>query len=198
MKKYFFFFIFFLSLCSSAQNYQDSIRELRVLHFAELMDTSNHILTQNEIDHFEGLDYFLIDTSYIINAHFIKKKGKRFKMPTTTDRQPVYRQFGFIEFSLNNSNYRLTVYQNMKLIKQKEYKNYLFLPFKDKTSGNESYGGGRYLDLRIPEENEMILDFNVCYNPYCAYSVRFSCPIPPKENTLRTEIRAGEKTPKGH
>lgn len=192
--------ILFLLLSSivSAQTYQDSIREKRVLHFAELTDTSNHILTQEEIDHFEGLDYYLIDTSYIIKAHFTKKKGKRFKMPTTTDRQPIYRQFGFVEFSLNNSSHRLIVYQNMKLRKEKEYKNYLFLPFRDETSGKESYGGGRYLDLKIPDDNEIVLDFNVCYNPYCAYSVRFSCPIPPKENTLKIEIRAGEKTPKGH
>jgi uncharacterized protein (DUF1684 family) len=181
-----------------AQSYQDSIRELRVLHFAELMDTASGILTQDEIDHFEGLDYFLIDASYIINAKFTKKKGKRFKMLTTTDRKPVYRQYGFVEFSLNNSNHRLIVYQNMQLIKQKEFKNYLFLPFRDETSSKESYGGGRYLDLKIPSKETIALDFNVCYNPYCAYSVRFSCPIPPIENTLKTEIRAGEKTPKGH
>lgn len=188
----------FSSLSIKAQNYFDSIREMRVLHFAELMDTSNKILTLNEIDHFEGLDYFLIDTSFILKATFIKKVGKRFKMPTTTDRSPVYRPYGFVEFSLNNQTHRLTVYQNMELIRQKEFKDYLFLPFRDGTSGNESYGGGRYLDLKKPEGNSILLDFNRSYNPYCAYSSRFSCPIPPKENTLTIEIKAGEKTPKGH
>lgn len=191
-----FLFAFAFSVCS--QGYQDSVRQLRVLHFAELTDTSKHILTQNEIDHFEGLDYFLIDTSYIVQAKFIKKVGKRFKMPTTTDRQPIYRQYGFVEFNLNGQKHRLTVYQNMHLIKQKEYKDYLFLPFRDETSGTETYGGGRYLDLRKPKKDTIELDFNVCYNPYCAYSVRYSCPIPPKENTLKTGIRSGEKTPKGH
>jgi uncharacterized protein len=198
MKKITLFYFLLLSTSLFSQRYEDSIRQLRVLHFAELMDTSNHILTLDEIDHFEGLDYFLIDTSYIIKVNFTKKKGKRFKMPTTTERQPVYRQFGFVEFSLNNSIHRLTVYQNMQLIKQKEYKNHLFLPFRDETSGKESYGGGRYLDLTIPTQKTFEIDFNVCYNPYCAYSVRYSCPIPPKENTLKTPIKAGEKTPKGH
>jgi uncharacterized protein (DUF1684 family) len=86
----------------------------------------------------------------------------------------------------------------MALKKQKEYKKYLFIPFRDLTSGKESYGGGRYIDTEIPAGETLILDFNRAYNPYCAYSHRYSCPIPPEENTLKVEIRAGEKVPVGY
>lgn len=191
------FFVLFAIKCQ-AQPYQDSIRKLRVLHFAELTDPTTDILNQEEIDHFEGLDYFLIDTSYIVQAIFEKQKGKRFKMPTSTEREVYYRPYGKVIFELNGSNHQLTIYQNLELKRQKEFENYLFLPFRDETSGLESYGGGRYLDLTIPKNNTIELDFNICYNPYCAYSERYSCPIPPAENKLKAAVKAGEKTPKNH
>jgi len=70
----------------------------------------------------------------------------------------------------------------------------LFLPFTDLTNGTVSYGGGRYIDLKIPEEEDaIVIDFNTAYNPYCAYSPRYSCPIPPEENHLEIEIPVGVK-----
>lgn len=181
-----------------SQNYEDSIRQLRVLHFAELTDTSNHILTQDEIDHFQGLDYFLIDTNYRLTVRFEKNKGKKFEMPTSTERKPMYRRYGYIYFELNGKNHRLTLYQNLDLLKDKNYKDYLFLPFKDETTGSETYGAGRYIDLLKPSNNKSTIqiDFNLSYNPYCAYSHRYSCPITPDENKLKTSIKAGEKNAK--
>ena len=75
------------------------------------------------------------------------------------------------------------------------YRDYLFIPFKDLTNGKESYGGGRYIDLRMRQldKDKVILDFNKSYNPYCAFSEEYSCPIPPKENHLTIAIEAGEK-----
>jgi hypothetical protein len=75
------------------------------------------------------------------------------------------------------------------------YDPHLFVPFTDHTTGVESYGGGRYLDLPIPTEGvaELIVDFNRCYNPYCAYGDGFSCPIPPRKNDLDFSVRAGER-----
>ncbi len=198
MTRLYIFLIGFVSFAALAQGYEDSIRQLRVLHFSELTDPSNKILSEEEIAQFEGLDYFLIDTSYIVDATFTRKKGKKFNMPTTTSRAPLYRQYGFVQFELSGSLHKLTVYQNLELKKQAEHKDYLFLPFRDLTSGHESYGGGRYLDLAIPKGKKIKLDFNLAYNPYCVYSVRYSCPIPPEENTLKTGIKAGEKIPKGH
>jgi len=131
-------------------------------------------------------------------AKFEYSKGKKFKMPTSTERTPIYRRYGFVYFEIAGQKCTLTVYQNMELIKKEGFKDYLFIPFKDATSGKESYGGGRYLDLRIPSSTAIVLDFNTCYNPYCAYSMRYSCPIPPAENTLNINIEAGEKIPLGH
>ena len=82
-------------------------------------------------------------------------------------------------------------------MQKEEYKNYLFLPFTDETNYNQTFGGGRYLDFEITDivGNKLILDFNKCYNPYCAYAGGFNCPIPPKENDLKVKIKAGEKSP---
>ena len=121
-------------------------------------------------------------------------------MPTSTDRTPIYRRYGYVDFLIDSISLKLTVYQNIDLLKRdrKKFKNYLFIPFKDKTTRNETYGGGRFLDFEIPENENASLDFNLAYNPYCAYSHRYSCPIPPEENTLQIEIKAGEKTAPGH
>jgi uncharacterized protein (DUF1684 family) len=69
----------------------------------------------------------------------------------------------------------------------------LFLPFLDNSNGGDSYGGGRYIDLRIPSDNELDIDFNTAYNPYCAYNEKYSCPIVPRVNYLDLEVRAGVK-----
>ena len=90
---------------------------------------------------------------------------------------------------------KLSVYQSQKLITRTEYKNHLFVPFTDGTTYTESYGGGRYLDLLQTDikDGKIELDFNKCYNPYCAYAGGYSCPIPPNENKLNIPIKAGEQ-----
>ena len=197
MKQLILLFTTLFSLNGISQTYEDSIREKRVLHYAELTDPKSELLTQEEIDHFEGLSYYEIDTLYRIHATFTKRKGKRFEMPTSTERTPIYRRYGYLDFKLKDSTYRLTVYQNCELKKNKEFKNYLFIPFRDATCQTESYGGGRYIDTEIPKGKILLIDFNKAYNPYCAYSIRYSCPIPPTENTLKIAIPAGEKVPVG-
>lgn len=176
---------------------EQEVLNKREEHFKELTDTSLNVLNKEEIEHFGGLSYFPFDPSYQLEARFVKDIGKKFKMPTSTDRLPVYRRFGYIYFEIENVACTLEVYQNMALRKNKEYHDYLFIPFRDKTSGKETYGGGRYLDARIPDGDTLKVDFNVAYNPYCAYSHRYSCPIPPDANTLTVSIKAGEKTPPG-
>lgn len=114
-------------------------------------------------------------------------------MKTSTDRLPVYIKYGEAHFKLNKKDCVLNIYQNADLVKKEEYKDYLFLPYTDLTSGEESYGGGRYIDLKIPKDETIIIDFNKSYNPYCAYNHKYSCPIPPMENRLDVEVRAGVK-----
>lgn len=191
-------FLFLSPFIFSQQSYIDSIEVLRVQHTGELINPEAKVLTDEEIDHFQGLDYFSTSTNYRLNARLEKNKGKKFKMPTSTERLPIYKRYGYVYFELNGETHRLTVYQNMELIKKEEFKNYLFIPFRDATSGIETYGGGRYLDLQIPANTSIIIDFNLAYNPYCAYSYRYSCPVPPEENTLKIRIEAGEKIPLGH
>jgi uncharacterized protein (DUF1684 family) len=79
-----------------------------------------------------------------------------------------------------------------------KYKNHIFVPFTDLTTGSESYGGGRYVDLELPFSDKVIIDFNRAYNPYCAYNHKYSCAIPPEENHLNVAIKAGVKAFANH
>ncbi|MFZ9028171.1 MAG: DUF1684 domain-containing protein [Crocinitomicaceae bacterium] len=193
--KYLFFLLPFISL---AQNSPADVEQLRLEHLEELLDTSTNILNLEEIEEFEGLDYFDYDSTYVIKSKIKGCKGKPFEMITTTERRPVYRKYGHIVFELNGTKNKLNIYQPVINAKNKEFGDYLFIPFRDKTSANETYGGGRYIDMALPSNKSVTIDFNLSYNPYCAYSYRYSCPVPPASNTLNVEIKAGEKTPLAH
>jgi uncharacterized protein (DUF1684 family) len=100
---------------------------------------------------------------------------------------------------LKGKEYKLTVYQYMKLLNDEKYAKYLFLPFADLTNGKQTYIGGRFIDLEIPDNDDLVIDFNKAYNPLCAYgNPKYSCPIPPVENQLKVKIKAGVKTYKKH
>lgn len=193
-----FFFVLINVPSIFAQLTAEEIEIKRKEHRMELSDTSYGVLTTEEIDEFEGLDYFAFDSTFQIVAKFTKKKGRSFEMPTSTDRKPWYKRYGYVDFEFEGASCRLEVYQNLELKQSKKYHDYLFIPFRDATSTKATYGGGRYLDVRIPSDENLLLDFNLAYNPYCAYSYRYSCPIPPEVNTLKININAGEKTPIGH
>lgn len=143
---------------------------------------------------YPGLDYFPVKPRYKVNAHFEKYENPvSFRMKTTTSREPEYVIFGKATFKLNGRKLSLNVYQNVELTKKPGYEDYLFIPFKDKTNGYLTYGGGRFIDARIPKGDKIMIDFNTAYNPYCAYNHGYSCPVPPDENNLNVNIRAGEK-----
>jgi uncharacterized protein (DUF1684 family) len=102
-----------------------------------------------------------------------------------------YLEYAFAEFELNNVVCKLLI---LEIADNSEYRGTLFLPFADETSAKETYGAGRYLELKkTPGATSVTLDFNAAYNPYCAYADNFSCPFPPKQNFLKTAVRAGEK-----
>ena len=149
---------------------------------------------KEDLEHFQSLDFFPILDKFIVQATFKRtKKEKVFEMKTSTERLPLYKKYGELEFTIDGVLCKLNVYQNMSLFKKPGFKDYLFLPFSDLTSGNESYIGGRYVDLRIQKGNQWIIDFNKAYNPYCAYNYKYSCPIVPMENDLKVSILAGVK-----
>lgn len=156
-------------------------------------------LTPEDRLHFDSLSFFPIDTAFYVIARFEKvKKTKKFKMKTTTDRRPLYDVYAMVTFSLKGKSFEIPVYQSHRLREMEEFKSYLFLPFNDLTNGNESYGGGRFLDLAIPKGDVIVLDFNKAYNPYCAYNSKYSCPVPPKKNFIDFEIKAGVMAPENH
>jgi len=97
---------------------------------------------------------------------------------------------------LKEGKYELTLYQSEEDVRNEKRKNRLFLPFTDATSGNQSYGGGRYMDLMITDitrDQTIEVNFNNTYNPYCTYDEKYSCPLTPRKNHLNTEITAGIK-----
>jgi uncharacterized protein (DUF1684 family) len=152
-------------------------------------------LKEEDLANFKSLDFFPIDSSFIVNAKLtLHKDSEPFPMKTTTDRLPIYKIYATANFEIQGKAFSLEIYQNEKLVLTAEYEDYLFLPFTDNTNGEGSYGGGRYVDLKLPEGDSIIIDFNQAYNPYCAYNDKYSCPIPPKSNNLDIEVFAGVKS----
>ncbi|CAM4183082.1 DUF1684 domain-containing protein [Zobellia nedashkovskayae] len=143
---------------------------------------------------FEALDFFAPDTNYVVTAKFVRTpEALPFLMPSTTGDSSEETVYGIAHFTLKGKNRQLEVYQNKELMQQENYRDYLFLPFTDNTNGVETYTGGRYIDLSIPDGDTIIIDFNKAYNPYCAYNKKYSCPVVPGINNLDTEILAGVK-----
>lgn len=197
MKKVFFLMVLFLNTSLIVAQQSSVIKDIVAFqnHMnSEFADPEESPLTSEDLKKFKELEFFDIDTSYVVKADFVRTPYESpFAMPTSTDRMPMYVKYGEAYFEINGKPFILNIYQNQELIIKAEYVDYLFIPFTDKTNGKTSYGGGRYLDMRIPEGNKITLDFNKAYNPYCAYSGRYSCPIPPSENDLSVSIPVGVK-----
>jgi hypothetical protein len=172
---------------SSAQKFQKEIN-------AEYTDAITSPLIKEDLVSFTTLDFYPINEKYFVVAQFTRTENEKpFGMKTSTDREPLYVKYGEVEFTIDGKALKLNVYKNIELSKKKEYKNYLFLPFSDLTSGNESYIGGKYIDLKTPKGNTIAIDFNRSYNPYCAYNYKYSCPKVPLDNDLNIAIKAGVK-----
>jgi len=161
---------------------------------AEYADSKTSPLMTSDLKTFKSLDFYPINGKYFVNAKLVKAKNeKAFEMKTSTSRKPKYIKYGTVYFTIDGKSLQLNVYQDVELSKSDKYKDHLFLPFSDKTCGKESYIGGRYIDLKIPKNDTIAIDFNQSYNPYCAYNHKYSCPIVPLENDLDIEIKAGVK-----
>lgn len=178
----------------SSNNDLASITEFQRELNKEFSDPETSPLPDRYRKDFNGLDFFKPDTTFIVHSTFTRTPDATpFLMPTTTDRMSKEVVFGIVSFKLKGNSYHLEVYQNVELKEDEGFEDYLFLPFTDATNGNETYGGGRYIDLRIPEGDQIVIDFNKAYNPYCTYNKKYSCPIVPSQNALDIEIVAGVK-----
>jgi uncharacterized protein (DUF1684 family) len=151
-------------------------------------------LKVEDLKRFSSLEFFAISEEYIIEARLIRTPDEKpFEMPTTTSRKPLYVKYGELHFNLDGKECKLNVYQNIDFSRRPDYANQLFLPFTDLTSGDTTYGGGRYLHVTIPEGDTLELNFHCAYNPLCAYNEKYSCPIVPAENDLPVAVQAGVK-----
>ncbi|WP_445725620.1 DUF1684 domain-containing protein [Flavobacterium sp.] len=181
---------------SSKKNYVDEIKLFQYKLNTEFADAKSSPLTEEDLKTFKALDFFDVDEGYNVTAKFVlTPEAPVFEMQTTTERKPLYKKYGIAKFTINGTNCELSLYQNQDFINSSTYGNLLFLPFNDLTNGKTTYGGGRFIDIEIPEKekNTVEIDFNKSYNPYCAYNHSYSCPIPPAENNLNIDINAGEK-----
>ena len=161
---------------------------------AEFKDATTSPLKDKDRKRFNGLDFFTFDSTFVVTADFERTPdAKPFKMKTTTDRRPEYVQYGIATFVLEGKEHRLEIYQDLEQLTLNKFDPYLFLPFLDNTNGSSTYGGGRYINLGMPKDSLIDIDFNKAYNPLCAYNEKYSCPIVPRVNYIDVEIKAGVK-----
>ncbi|MEO6219257.1 MAG: DUF1684 domain-containing protein [Ginsengibacter sp.] len=183
----FILFIGFFQNCN-AQTYKDSI-----ISYQQNYINTHEVVVNNDRNY---IHFYDIDEIYRVKTSLERITDTTgFEINTSSGIRKHYFKYGLLKFRLHDSLLNLFVYQSASLMQEKKYRDYLFGPFGDATSGFESYGGGRYVEFYISDikNNEVVIDFNKAYNPYCAYATGYNCPLPPKENLLSVPVNAGEK-----
>lgn len=181
-------------LVKAQTSFADQIAKHRAAYRNEFLTPGNSPLPSKEA--VDKLSFYAPDSTYRVVADVQRiEKAEPFEMPTYSGKTKPYVAYATLSFTLHGQPQQLTVLRSLDLQRMPQYRDYLFVPFKDATSGNETYGGGRYLDLRLGDiqNGQLTLDFNKAYNPYCAYADGYSCPIPPKSNVLPVAVAAGER-----
>jgi hypothetical protein len=146
----------------------------------------NSPIAHEERDDFQGLNYYDEDPDlrFVVEVKPFPEQ-EEVQLQTSTGEFDRYFRYGRFQFEIEGEKAELTLYTSED--------SHPFLPFVDSTSPKETYGAGRYLELEALGEDRYLVDFNLAYNPWCAYSPFYSCPLPPDENRLTVPIRAGEK-----
>jgi len=169
------------------KTHKEKIERVRERNDILFQKSPNSPLTHEQKEDFKGLTYFPIDKKYEFIVEMKKFEHQSdITIPTTTGDKRKYIRFGFIEFELDGQMNILTVFKPIE-------DDYLFLPFKDTTTGEESYKIGRYLEIEKISKEQWLVDFNTAYNPLCAYNDNWNCSYTPDENTLQIPILAGMK-----
>tara|TARA_R110002050_G_scaffold144363_2_gene269898 strand:+ start:18364 stop:18975 length:612 start_codon:yes stop_codon:yes gene_type:complete len=190
---------FFAEAQNSDSTFLASNFNFRIELNHEFGDSLDSPLKEEDRLQFDHLNFFSLNSKYAVMAKIERiDTAKAFAMATTTGRKAIYQKYALLRFQLDGQEQQLFVYQSHRLKLMEGYEDYLFLPFSDESNGFESYGGGRFIDLRMVKSDSLLIDFNKAYNPYCAYNEKYSCPIPPKENHLKIKVLAGVKAPVGH
>jgi uncharacterized protein (DUF1684 family) len=143
---------------------------------------------------FSGLAYFPAEPTYRVRARLVRDPNPgQVVMATSKGIPREMIRAGAFEFEIDGTTQRLAAFKSAPQPGHHHEDRNLFVPFRDATSGQETYGAARYLDIEERRTDDYVIDFNLAYNPYCAYSDDYVCPFPPQENWLRVPIRAGEK-----
>ncbi len=173
----------------SGQSYSAFIEEERAVKDEFMLNSEESPLSDEAKKVFEGLSYFAVDEKFKVEAEIERiSTQQRVSMATSDGKVKHYTKYAYVKFTIDGIPLKLVLYRPAQIPN-----NLLFLPFADKTSADETYGGGRYLDFELPDGDVMEIDFNLAYNPYCVFSDEYSCPLPPKENLMAIAIEAGEK-----
>ncbi len=174
----------------SPEVYLEKIEKERDRQYKFIKFNIDSPLTEEQKKDFKELDFYVIDPSYKVRAKMVPLEEKKMiELPMTDGSMEKYLKHSFAEFDLNGKQQKLLLLQSVKEMDKRNF----FLAFADETSGAETYGGGRYINLRQDGKNSITIDFNMAYNPYCAYNPDFACPLPPKENIMEIPILVGEK-----
>lgn len=176
-----------------SQEYAQEIEAYRQKTIAEFKKNKHSPISEDQT---KFLSYYPADVNYRVQAQVeLLFNEPTFRMPTYDGTSNEYKRFAILHFVLNGKDIKLTAYQSVALFQNPAYQNHLFLPFTDLTNGQQSYDGGRYIDLNSQDiiDGKITIDFNQAYNPYCAYSNGYRCPKPPKENDIQELIPVGEK-----
>ena len=196
MKNFLVLIIALLLTSCASQTQKKEITEIQKFQQelnTEYKNSKSTPLRGDNFTNFKEHPFFPINMKYKVSAKLIKtENAEPFEFSTSSGKTKTYQEYGKASFILDGKELTLTLYQSLALSKQKGYEDYLFLPFRDATNEIETYGGGKYMDLKIPTGNTIILDFNKSYHPLCAYNAYdYSCPIVPRENFLPVRIEAG-------
>jgi uncharacterized protein (DUF1684 family) len=191
--RYLFLLLLLTALNCLGQDHKTQIAQYRQKYKDDFLTDNSSPLNKDDLQY---LRFYDADSTYKVTAAVqLLTNEPAFVMPVFSGTGQQYVRYAKLKFTLKGKPMELTVYRSTALAALPEYKDYLFLPFTDNTNGTVTYGGGRYIDLREGDfkANSVSIDFNKAYNPYCAFSSRYSCPKPPDENHLAIAIEVGEK-----
>ena len=181
--------LFFLIGCQDESAYQNQVQQEINNRLKYLQYNDESPFQQFEIPYRQP-DYFPVDINYRVTARIERLKERAYQSISTSDgKSQRYLEYARLHFHLNGADHQLLVLKPVGMGSSSVF----FLAFADDTSGQTTYGGGRYLDINIGKSDKLVLDFNLSYNPYCAYVPEYSCPLPPADNIMNTSVLAGEK-----
>jgi uncharacterized protein (DUF1684 family) len=182
--------VYTMTSTESPEVYLEKIEKEREKQYKFIKFNIDSPLDEEQKKNFKELDFYAIDPEFKVRAKLVPLEEKKMvELPMTDGSVEKYLKHSFAEFEIKGKPQKLLLLQSVKEMDKRNF----FLAFADETSGNETYGGGRYINLRQDGKNSITIDFNLSYNPYCAYNPDFACPLPPKENIMQIPIPVGEK-----